>query len=100
MPRPWYTYLLLVLGGFALLAALFRPTIGATSSAPGAVAQGPERRLLVGQLGPLAHAGIRTGDRFVSGETIYIDEPEGRAQEAAPRPLRWVRDIPRPGQVV
>lgn len=99
MPRPWYTYFLLILGGFALLAALFRPTVGATSTAPGAVAQGPERRLLVGPISPLARAGVRTGDHFLGAESVYVDEGVGQKPSAAPRPLRWLRDIPRPGQI-
>lgn len=98
MSRPWYTYLLLTLGVFSLLAALFRPTVGATSTAPGGVAQGAERRLLVGPISPLARAGVRSGDRFVHAETVYVDEGPG-PHAAAPRPLRWLRDIPRPGEI-
>src|SRR5688500_9756462 len=95
MRRPWYTYLLLFIGLIALLGALFRPTVGATSTAPGGRLLGKERRLEVQEGSPLDRAGIENGDRFVQGEFIEAGEshPDGTTW------LRWTRGIPRSGNV-
>jgi signal transduction histidine kinase len=94
MRRPWYTYLLLFLGGLGLLGAAFRPMVGVTSTAPGGRA-GLDGRLTVSPGSPLDRAGVRTGDRFLSGDTVE----EGRAPGEDSPTLRWTRGIPRSGHV-
>ncbi|MGV3720759.1 MAG: hypothetical protein ACO1SX_07590, partial [Actinomycetota bacterium] len=76
MRRPWYSYPLLLFGCLALIGALFRPVFGVTSTAPGALVVGAEQRLVVQPGSPLARAGIKSGDRFVSGETIHLTDAE------------------------
>lgn len=95
MSRPWYTYALLFLGILSLLAALFRPMAGASSAEPGAVAHGPEHRLVVAPAGPLERAGIRSGDRFQRGQYVVLGGTPGDEV----RPLRWRREFPRTGEV-
>lgn len=93
MPRPWYTYVLLFLGILALLVAAFRPMVGATSTAPGALV-GPQGRLAVRPGSPLARAGAQTGDRFLGGESTEV----AKSGESGPW-VRWKRGIPRSGSV-
>jgi signal transduction histidine kinase len=92
--RPWYTYLLLFIGGLVLLGALFQPVAGFNSTAPGAVV-GPNRTLLVRPGSPLARAGVRTGDRFMQGETVRA--PDSPMEEGGR--LRWSDRVPKAGKV-
>lgn len=93
MRRPWYLYPLLFIGCIALLGALFRPVFGVTSTAPGALLD-QEQHLTVRPGSPLARAGVVSGDRFVTGESVEIFKaPDG------PVTLRWRRGIPRSGNV-
>jgi len=94
MRRPWYSYPLLFFGCVALIGALFRPVFGLTSTAPGAMV-GTDQRLVVSPGSPLARAGVRTGDRFDSGETIHVTDPSD-----GPLALRWRRGIPQSGSIV
>jgi signal transduction histidine kinase len=94
MRRPWHSYPLLFFGYVALLGALFRPVFGVTSTAPGAAVVGAEQRLVVHPGSPLARAGVVTGDRFVSGETIHPSDPAD-----GPVNLRWKRGIPKSGNL-
>lgn len=94
MRRPWYSYPLLLFGCVALLGAIFRPVFGVTSTAPGALVVGPEQRLVVRPGSPLSRAGVMSGDRFVSGETIHVTDPSD-----GPLALRWRRGIPQSGSV-
>lgn len=95
MRRPWYTYILLFVGGIALLGAAFRPMVGALTQDPGGVSKGPTKELVVREGSPMSRAGIRSGDRFESSETIELGGDENDPE----RPLRWTRDIPQSGQV-
>src|SRR5579862_7966246 len=91
MRRPWYTYLLMVLGVLTLLGAVFRPA----STAPGATVSGPHSVLRVLPGTPLALAGARTGDHYLTADTVV---PQGGAS-APVRVLRWRGDLPRAGSV-
>src|SRR5688500_7066614 len=96
MARPWYTYLLLLIGAFTLLVALGRPAVGVTSVDPGG-ALGPENRFAVVRPGsPLARAGVESGDRFGPAESM--ETSSGTASTM--RPLEWVNGIPRSGSLV
>ncbi|HEU4753582.1 MAG TPA: hypothetical protein VFU47_10785, partial [Armatimonadota bacterium] len=94
MNRPWYTYLLLFVGSLALLGAAFGPMVGVVSRPPGAVIAA-DGRLRVQPDSPLAGAGARSGDRWISGDTVDLGGKAG----SSPRPLRWKRGIPRSGSI-
>jgi signal transduction histidine kinase len=95
LKRPWYSYLLVFIGSLALLGAAFGPAVGVVGTPPGGTVSGPQRRLKVQEGGPLARAGIKTGDRWLSSETIV---PAGKDGDPV-RTLRWKGGIPRSGTV-
>lgn len=94
MSRPLYTYFLVFLGVVALLGALFRPAIGVASIEPGG-ALNAAGVLMVQPGGPLDRAGARTGDLWISAESIAAQGPAGDES----RPIVWKGGIPRGGEV-